>query len=612
MSSAKLKLALSASLLLSACGSDDNTTSTTPPVEPAKHLAGTLADGGAIRGLVENNAQWLQRQQPTPVKADGHYQVDTNVLVAGSVLKIEGVQGGESMTHYSLVTDSMLIGGISNITPLTSILVSRITGVSAVIAYAEGKTDLINDDALDVAEAELRQVLMPLLTVLNLNDVSFARSHFKANMTGLDALLGTLKFSFGEKAVELTYIPSGDSVTLPYKGDWNGLQLTPQHEVTETELSVIYHADQLLESMALSLSSEDGRTNYEAALHDDAHWFGVGRDEMFDAQREIIGSETSKLDRFKDYYLSAADIEKGEFLLSYTEHYESNEFATAGRRHAWFKTDVNGDLKFLGDQSPSQITSANAFLKYAKTHKDFNMGIPEAPAGQWRLELDMFLSGADCDAIPVIGPWQFPAYGNPNDTSFVTQLPKIADHLGFSHVVVEGPGLGYSAFIDRIYHEPDTRECYLTTSVVPQNVMTEGAYLTEPAAVTHGSQFTFKFVGFSKEILAEKTITLGQGVQSDLEMETYNAQPKKLHGAKGEFQYSWSRSDLAMVVEGDVWAKERNKAISTRVSIPYGETQVQSADLDAVEALFHTAVDPFGRMLSNDYLAWGSYLGKTE
>lgn len=611
MSSVKLKLALSASLLLSACGSD-NESNPIPPVEPAKQLSGALADGGAIRGVIENNVQLLQRQRAEALKVDGHYQLATDTMVAGSLLKLEGVQGGESMTHYGLVTESMLLDGISNITPLTTLLVSRITGLEASDAYAGQQGYAINDGALDTAESELRQVLRPLLNVLELTDISFARDSFSADMTGQDALLGTLKFNFGKHEAEVTYIPSGDSVLLPYQGEWTGLMLQPEHQVTATELTAIYQADKLLEGMALALASDSGRDAYEAALHQDAHWFGVAGTQLFDAQGEIIGNEVSKLDRFKDYHLSSANVMKGEFLLSYTEHYESNEFATAGRRHAWFKTDVNGDLKFLGDQSPLQATSANAFLKYAKTHGDFNMGIPEAPAGQWRLELDMFLSGADCDTVPVIGPWQFPAYNNPNDTSFVTQLPKIADYLGFSHVILEGPGLGYSAFIDRIYHEPNTRECYLTTSVVPQNMMTEGAYLSDPAAVTHGSQFTFKFIGFNQEIVAEKTITLGQGVQSDREMETYNAQPQKLYGAPGEFQYRWSRSDLAMVIEGDVWAKEQDKAISTRVSIPHGQMQVNSTEMGAVEAVFHTAVDPFGRMLSNDYLAWGSYLGKAE
>lgn len=82
-------------------------------------------------------------------------------------------------------------------------------------------------------------------------------------------------------------------------------------------------------------------------------------------------------------------------------------------------------------------------------------------------------------------------------------------------------------------------------------------------------------------------------------MGPYLAKLVDVNGSKASFLYDWQRDDK-FVVEGDLYVFFPNHVgVGTRMNIETGKTEVTSSPSDDVVRIFHTAFDPYGRVINN-------------
>ena len=187
-------------LSLAACGGGSSGTPTgdNGGGGSAETLSGTVAAGAPLVGFVA-----ARDSQGNTVAAnindDGSYSLDVSELEAPFLLYASGLSGGAAYVILSAATASD-INGTVNVTPLTDIIIANVASQNPTAFFNDPDFDLLTDEAIATAQAQLRERLASLLTAigLNANEVDLRTTAFITDRSGLDALLDVLEITVDE------------------------------------------------------------------------------------------------------------------------------------------------------------------------------------------------------------------------------------------------------------------------------------------------------------------------------------------------------------------------------------------------------------------------------
>ncbi|WP_298444030.1 hypothetical protein [uncultured Ferrimonas sp.] len=620
-------LALLPLLALGGCGSSSDSDPVTPPIvepeptpEPITTINGVASQGGAVQGYLSTASALAPAARTYAAVAaaaevavaDGRFELDLSALTLPTVVKISGTNSGEDVELYSLVLDDQHPN--LNLSPLSRLLISRMTGADAADVYADVASyrDDLTAAKLAEAQAELRTVLAPLLNAAGLvEDVDLLTNATNPDYQGLDAVLGLLDVRFEAEQAVLTYRASDSTdgaITLPYSSSW-GAETLPNRSYA-IDIQVMAKADAMLEQMIL-LNKESDKDSFMAMVHPEASWFGVQHDAIFKAFSNGAPNESSEMDRYRDLVITKFDKDKQAYRVSFTERFEAGKFASAGRQVAWFAYDpADAKLKFLGEADPLP-TSANAFYKLYYFEEGY--GWPNWETGAqtesflWALEVDAYVDGAVCDQLAPSDPWEWDYEKNP---AFIQTLTKVSEVFDFDHILVVGPGLEalHPQRLDRIFKDPESNGCHLIISDANGNnnggisPMMDGIYFDVSEAVDN-ARYELQFKDGDGNTKWTKTIGLPKGPENNITMKAkYLAKHEVISGAPNAFTYQWTRPGY-FVNESDLWVYfTDHEGAGTRVAIADAENAVSLDDNDAIERVFHSAFDAYGRVLQNSYV----------
>ncbi|MCW8332154.1 nuclear transport factor 2 family protein [Photobacterium sp. SDRW27] len=615
------------SLLLGGCGGSDSSSHTptakplpttppkvTTPSLPSEegHLIGTAATGAPITGQLTLLAADGSITEYS-VQEQGAFDFDSvSDLKTPALLQIVGGSGGKAHELYSIVLKEQLAARVVNVTPLTQLLISRVTGVSAAEVFnsPENHTATLTLSELEKAQDELKDVLAKLLVAADINpDFDLLSGQFKANYKNIDAVLDLLDIEFGDSEAIVTYRANRNyQVTLPYGQSWSNLNLLPDNmpvnEASEA-LSYIVTADSILESMIL----EQDQDGYMAYVHPDAVWFGATGNEIWNQKQAIIGNETNPdMDRYRDLALTEVDSANHRYQVTYTERFENSDFASGGRAHAWFAKDSkDGKYKFLGQEEALPV-NVSMFVKleaYTGADDQFNLR-------EWRMEIDAFPNYIDCDKFTAPeGGWGWRGEG---DFSFVSSLPDASEHLGFDYVKIEGPGIKTPLKLDKVYKTEPTGDneiagCHLVSSEYHRSPVIEGYGLDfdfekpDTNLVPDNSVYTLSYYKDGETSpYYENKITIGKGTSAWEDMLPLMPNKTELRLGAGDFYYKWSRVS-ELVTDTDLWVykKEGHIGAGHRVAIEDGAKEVSRTDMSEIGAVYHASFDPYGRVITRGY-----------
>ncbi|MCG7585422.1 hypothetical protein [Photobacterium sp. OFAV2-7] len=571
-----------AAILLGGCNSSDSSSTPTPTPPPSK-IKGTAATGAPIYGeitVLESNGDITKLD----ANKSGQFELDYAQTQAPALLYATGASGDKSVDVYSMLIEGNKQSGVVNVTPLTQLLISRMTGVDAKVAFADFATykhSLTIDKARE-AQDEIKQVLSVLLEAANVSsDFDLLSSAFETNNQNIDAVLDLIQVEFGATSATMTYRANTDySVTLSYDENWNNKTLLPSDmtvEKAKDDLSIITSADRLLEGMTVANTQQ----TYNTFIHDDAHWFGVDKSGMFAQKEKILPNENAAMDRFKNFSLVSIDAQ-GRALVSYSERYEDSPFASGGRNRAWFRKDSNGEYKFLGrtDDLPFNITTMLKLSYYNQTMS-------------WAVEIDAFADVSVCEKV------------TESNYSWFEGTPKLADlsaHTSATKIVFDGPGLEKPVEIDKIYKQVSRDDatkitgCHLASSKMPgTSLIIHGVPVKDGVTVGDNSAYTVTYYNGTTK-LTEETVNISKGMSTKAEMQPYLAKQEALVTDEGNFYVRWSR-ESTLVTDLDLWVFEEGNAGSTRVSINEGEQEASSKTLKQVNSVSLAAIDHYGRAI---------------
>ncbi len=619
------------SLALFGCNNDSDVVVEPTPI-PHTSINGLASQGGAIKGLVTFNqsqdvslpseksasgfsvrsASALSVADSSSLKAlDGVFTLDnTDKLNYPVLLKIEGTHGISSSTEYTLLLDNN--SDRINISPLTRLIVSKVTGVDAGKVFNDLPTyqSLLTKENIDKAQAELLSVIAPLLEAAGLDqEIDLFTAVYDPNFKDLDSVLSTLDVDYAENKATITYIPSSDyKVELPYASDWQGKELIPDNSDKDKlaqELTIIYQANDVLEAMVLL---KDDKNKFDQYLAPTAHWFGSGYATLHDTYFNIQPNEKDpNFNRYRDFVILETKSDENRYLLGYTTAFEASNTVSIARDQAWFELNASGELKFLGEDQPYPV-SVYALYKLNSAPAKYNWVNSEAFS--WSFETTGFLSSQQCVSGFDRGNWD-------NAPAFYERLPSVGElDSGLLYITVTTEGNSqindHGIKLDKIYRDANDGACYLVDSVNTTNSVF-GAYeitihdegsgqehlnIKDNAAYT----VTYTYSDTSKNI--SKKIYLTQAPQRKSEMEEYLANLKSIDGQEGQFSYDWTRSN-PFVVEGDLYVHLAGEDASHRVQIQDGKTEATATGDELpgdAKWVFHNAFDPYGRIIMNYYV----------
>ncbi|RJG07712.1 carboxypeptidase regulatory-like domain-containing protein [Noviherbaspirillum cavernae] len=205
-------LIVAAITALTACGggggsADSGTPATKAPVVTL--VRGTAASGAPFAGATVTLTDVNGTQKTTTAGADGGYSIDVKGMTAPFVVTATGTTGGITATYVAVLADTVSDGETKtvNVTPLT-------TAIAALLSDANNPLDMTDLAKLKAkaTPAEVKKVVDALKSVLaNVVTASGAdaatfdpvKSAFKADRTGLDAVLDTIKVAITSDGVVL-------------------------------------------------------------------------------------------------------------------------------------------------------------------------------------------------------------------------------------------------------------------------------------------------------------------------------------------------------------------------------------------------------------------------
>ncbi|UWZ99611.1 hypothetical protein [Vibrio splendidus] len=578
------------------CGSSDEKHST-PPTPTI--VTGVAATGAPIYGEITVLDTNGTTQEYAAVEG-GNFKFEKSSIAAPAIVKAVGAAGGGSHEIYSLILTNHQEIGVSNITPFTHILISKITGKPADEVYSDFNTYKaeLTIEALQSAQQELKQVLKPLLDGANIaDDFDLISSEFEANYQDIDAILDLVDITISNIGATLTYKGDTDySVTLAWNESWsnksfhNGaVELGP--EDVKEPLTYIVAADSILESMVM----QETKDEYLKYVHEDAFWFGQPKEGMFEQLKSMLPNETDPMNRYRDFVIQEV-ADDDSYQLAYTECYQDSPFATCGRAKAWFAKSSDGQIQFMGrkDKLPvsvSAIIKAGFFNPHDRTQ------------GNWAIEVDAFP-----DANTVCG--KIPSdYDNTSWFAGIPKLVKISDYMELETVTVSGDGIDGNINLDSIYKEVTNGKitgCHLVdsnygeprgvNSFMPYSLVIDGYKVAPNSVINDNAKYevTYKYKDGSPD--TNEQISIGKGKQSSDDMSKYIAELTDSRTSSGDFYMSWTR-ESKLATDIDVWVQEVGQPGTQRVAVPEGKTSVSATTFQATLVTF----DEYGRSISVGY-----------
>ncbi|MCW8332112.1 lipoprotein [Photobacterium sp. SDRW27] len=608
----KIILAATIATLLAGCNGGDNNNNTAPinpdvpatPVEPSKpvppsnEFRGTAAAGSAIRGeltVIDSNANSMEYV----TAENGKFSFLKDDIVAPAMIKIEGAAGGSSHEVYSIVLDGK---DVANVTPLTELLISRVTGKQAKEVFDNFdlyQTEL-TPEALEEAQVELKSVINPLLVAAGVPaDFDLIWSEFDANYRNIDSVLDLINIRTDENGATVEY--KGDSgyfAELRFNENWKGktlskggIELLP--EDAAEAVTYVAKADLILESMAI----EKNESEYLKVVHSGAFWYGQPAENMFEQKESMYPNETSEMNRFKDFAIT--DIEDdGSYLLAYTVCYEDSAFASCGREKAWFAMEA-GEIKFMGRKDDMPFNVSTILIARQIQGNDNN------PI-TWSVEIDAF---PDANTVCGIMPDE---YNNTAWYAGVPQLGKLSDFTDVEKVTLTGIG-ERTITMDSVYKEVSESgtitACHLVDSsygyknwqgeFMPYSLVIDGVKLDDDEFISDNNKFLVEY--FKKDSgNSNEEISIGKGMESDEAMSKYFAQLDRLVNEDGNFYMSWTR-ESQLVTDIDAWATEVGQFGSKRVPVINNANEVSTDKLDKLKSVYLASFDNHGRAISSGF-----------
>ncbi|MBY5948458.1 hypothetical protein [Photobacterium rosenbergii] len=217
-----LPLAALIALALTGCGGGNSDN----PQQPVSELIrGTAASGAPIRGEV--TVLDADGDTHTYLATDaGKFEFKRAELALPAIVKATGAAGGGSHEIYSLILEDK---NITNITPLTQLLISRVSGVTAseVFDNFEQYKPALTPNALQEAQVELKSVLAPLLTAADIEEsFDLLNTEFEANYTSIDAVLDLIDIAWGDTSANISYKGNGYAAELKFDENWSNEKLS--------------------------------------------------------------------------------------------------------------------------------------------------------------------------------------------------------------------------------------------------------------------------------------------------------------------------------------------------------------------------------------------------
>ncbi|WP_246545666.1 c-type cytochrome [Pelotalea chapellei] len=189
---------------LSAGCSGGGSSSGTGPAA-AKVVTGVAASGAPINGTLIS----LKDSSPTPAQlsvvtaSDGSYAFNTTGLTPPFLIKVSYTDASGPHNLYSLANDN----GITNVTPLTTIVVAQATGSGNLDSFYNNHTssELVSAaSAIPKALGDLQTVLAPLMDQYGAKNFDVLHGQFSANSTGIDAMMDAITVTVANGAVTIT------------------------------------------------------------------------------------------------------------------------------------------------------------------------------------------------------------------------------------------------------------------------------------------------------------------------------------------------------------------------------------------------------------------------
>ncbi|MDN2482837.1 hypothetical protein [Vibrio agarivorans] len=589
---------LVSSLILTGCGSDSNSPSSPEPIDS---ISGLASYGGAIKGEVTFNVGALSASEwdgEIKVFDSGEFEIENaSEFVYPVLLRIEGTRGIQSTSEYSILFDDS--ESRINLSPLTRLVIGRVAQVDADVVFDnfEAYQSKFTRQAIAEAQMELVQIIKPLLDAANIEqDIDLFTSSYLADFRHLDSVLSTLDVKYKSGEATITYAPNVSySVILPYDESWQGLSLVPSDsdgEKLSQDLSVIHSAKQILEAMILL---KDDKEQFESFLSPQAHWFGQSADMLHESYFDVLPAEKDPtISRYRDLVILDSVPEEQRYLLGYTTAFEASTVSSVARDQAWFEY-VDGELKFLGDDQPFP-TSFYALYKLNYAPDDY--GWTGQKEFSWVFETTGFLSKSHCTVDLDRGEWRW------SSPEFMESLPDLSDVFeGLQYVSITLPSQ-QTVKLNKIYRDPSDENCHLVDEINVLSPLLDGYHINlNTMEISENQSYTATFV--YDDAVLNKVIQLTQPPEHEPMMLDYVAELVEVDGRKDTFYYDWER-ESDFVVEGDLYVYfPEHVGVGHRINIEAGKTEVSEKTNADVNRIFHSAFDPYGRVITNYYIGKG-------
>lgn len=184
---------VAATVLLSACGGNNNTVTPSP-------ITGLAAVGAPISSGVLSAVDAGGRTASTTIADDGTYSIDfLSRLQPPVLIKAEGVSGGRSTVHFGVITSTTAT--TVNVTPVSTAVVAQVMQADPGVVFATADTSkiaLLTTSQVTATNAIIGNVLSAARIAAGISGdgaLDFLTTPFSADKTGLDKLLDLVKIS---------------------------------------------------------------------------------------------------------------------------------------------------------------------------------------------------------------------------------------------------------------------------------------------------------------------------------------------------------------------------------------------------------------------------------
>lgn len=301
----------------SSSGGDPTGDNNPEPTPESRLISGVAAAGAPVVGTVfvkgANGAV-----VSSSIGIDGSYSLDVEDLTSPYILRAEGTVKGKSIGMYSAgVTE-----GNINITPVTDFIIRNALKGRAEDAYSNWGPDSITREAIEEAEADVRAQLAPLLNAAGVpSGIDLIGSEFKADRTGLDAVLNALSISYSGNTATVRNNYTGSSYTDDITKVNDGAGLPESDTATTrqvfTDASAINAFWASLEDLCRSTPSSSAIIDwFEEHVAEDYLDDGQNKEQVIDEWLEDLEEGDTPIK------ISAAIVEIDEIFLPYTKRYK--------------------------------------------------------------------------------------------------------------------------------------------------------------------------------------------------------------------------------------------------------------------------------------------------